>query len=69
MTGDASARLRTALELFEVGEQLVRSRLRRTHPDWEEHEVEAAVQRWLRDRPDAPYGDHPGGPSARVIRG
>lgn len=60
-------RMRTAFELFEVGEQLMRTRLRRTHPDWSDEEVDAATRRWLWERPGAPHGDYPGGPSSRVI--
>ncbi len=56
-----------ALEMAEVGEQLVRSRLSREHPDWGADEVEGAVLRWRHDRPGAPHGDHPGPPSTRFL--
>jgi hypothetical protein len=64
---EAAAKLRTALDLYEVGEQMQRSRLRRENPDADEATVEAALVRWRLDRPNAPYGDHPGRPSGRII--
>lgn len=68
MPGSTPAeRLRTAVELFEVGEQLMRSRLRREHPDWDDDQVQAAIVRWLRERPGAEFGDFPGPASARVL--
>ncbi|MFV0458309.1 MAG: hypothetical protein ACK5MT_06015 [Actinomycetales bacterium] len=69
MSETAADRLRIALELFEVGEQLVRSRLRREHPDWDDDRIDSEFRQWLRHRPGAPFGDFPGGPSARVIHG
>lgn len=63
----AASRLRTALELFEVGEQMMRARLAREHPEWDASQIDAAIHRWLRDRPGAEHGDHPGGPSKRTL--
>lgn len=60
-------RLRIALELSEVGEEMQRLRLRRENPEWGDAEVEAAMVRWMQHRPGAPNGDHPGPPSTRVI--
>lgn len=60
-------RLRTALELAAVGEQMVRMRLTRDHPDWDEDRIQSAMEHWMQDRPGAPYGDHPGSPSSRVL--
>lgn len=67
MSATPAARLLTALELFELGEQLMRTRLRREHPEWGDEELDAAIRRWLHDRPGAPIGDHPGPASTRVI--
>lgn len=63
----AASRLRTALELLEVGEQMMRARLAREHPEWDASQVDAAIHRWLRHRPGAAYGDYPGGPSNRTL--
>ncbi|HHU08865.1 MAG TPA: hypothetical protein GXZ60_02435 [Intrasporangiaceae bacterium] len=70
MTADTpAARLRVALEMADLGEQLVRSRLRRDHPDWTDEQVQAGIDRWRRDRPGALFGDYPGPRSSRVIQG
>lgn len=60
-------RIRMALELAEVGEQMQRMRLRRENPDWDADAVEAAMIRWMQHRPGAPHGDYPGPASTRVI--
>lgn len=60
-------RLLAALELYEVGEQMARARLRREHPDFDDAAIETAVVRWRQERPGAPYGDHPGPPSTRTL--
>lgn len=62
-------RLRIALEMADLGEQLVRSRLRRDHPDWTDEQVQAVIDRWRQDRPGAPFGDYPGPRSTQVIKG
>ena len=54
---EAAARLRVAMELFETGVEMMRQNLRRDHPDLSEHEVEARVKAWLRERPGAEFGD------------
>lgn len=66
-TSTPEERLRVALELAEVGELMMRSRLRRERPELDDKGLQAAIERWLRDRPDAPFGDYPGQPSARVL--
>lgn len=53
----AAARLRVALELFETGVEMKRQKLRRDHPGLSEHEIEARVAAWLRERPGAEFGD------------
>jgi hypothetical protein len=60
MSDTAARRLEDALELADLAERMVESRLRREHPDWSEAAIEAAVLAWLRERPGAPHGDAPG---------
>lgn len=60
-------RLRIALDLAGVGEQMMRTRLRREHPEYDDAMLEAAMIRWMQDRPGAPVGDHPGPPSTHVL--
>lgn len=68
MTTDSpEARLRLALEMSEVGMQMMRTRLRRENPQRGDDEIQSAMESWLRNRPDAPFGDFPGGPSGRVL--
>lgn len=49
--------LRTALELTELGAQLLAQRYRREHPRASETEVRRVVEEWLADRAQAPDGD------------
>jgi hypothetical protein len=51
--------LRTALDLLDDAEELLRQRLRRT-TSMSEQEIEARVLAWLHERPGAPHGDAPG---------
>lgn len=63
MTGGSSspsARMRIALDLFELAEMILRQKLRRTRPGDSETEVEAAVRAWRAARPGAERGDAPG---------
>jgi hypothetical protein len=62
----AAERLLVALELYEVGERMLRQRLRRERPHATLDEIDAEVGRWLRRRPGAEHGDHPGPPSTRT---
>ncbi|HEX3526486.1 MAG TPA: hypothetical protein VH988_05420 [Thermoanaerobaculia bacterium] len=57
-------RFRTTLELFELGEAMLRQKLRRKHPLESEAEIEARVQEWLERRPGAEHGDGVGRPVA-----
>ena len=59
-TSTPAERLRIALDLFALGEQMMRARLSREHPEWTEPQVQAAIEEWLRDRPGAEFGDCPG---------
>ncbi|MGH8938523.1 MAG: hypothetical protein ACRDV2_04155 [Actinomycetes bacterium] len=63
----AAERLRVALELYEVGERMLRQRLRREQPHATPDEIDAEVGRWLRRRPGAEHGDYPGPRSARTL--
>lgn len=42
--------LRMALEMYELGIELTRVRLRRDHPGWSDEQVEQALKHWLRNR-------------------
>jgi hypothetical protein len=55
-------RFRTTLALFEVGEAMLRQKLRRKHPGATEAEIEAHVREWLERRPGAEQGDGVGRP-------
>jgi hypothetical protein len=55
---------RTALDLFEIGIEVMRQNLRRAHPDASPQEVEERLLAWLHHRPGAESGDCPG----RVVR-
>ncbi|MDP8968489.1 MAG: hypothetical protein M3N04_07810 [Actinomycetota bacterium] len=65
MDGDPAARLRIALELHALGEQMFRQRLRRERPGITAAELDRAVRAWLRERPGAEHGDAIGPPSRR----
>jgi len=65
MDGDPAARLRVALDLHTLGEQMLRQRLRREQPQIAAAELDAAVAAWLRERPGAELGDAVGLPSRR----
>jgi len=51
--------------MFEVGEQMQRSRLRRLNPQASDAEIDEAVRSWLLARPGATFGDADGRPSQR----
>jgi hypothetical protein len=62
MSEDAAARLRLALDMFTTGEDMVRERMRRVHPDWTERQIHEQIGAWLRERPGAEHGDGEGRP-------
>jgi len=49
--------LALALELTELGSELVAQRYRREHPAASDDEVDEAVAAWFAQRPGAPDGD------------
>jgi len=53
------------LELHDLGERMLRQRLRREHPQITDPDLDDAVRTWLRERPGAEYGDAAGPPSTR----
>ena len=62
---DAGQRLRPALEMFDFGVRMQRCRLRRTHPDVDDAEVDMLMTEWMLDRPGAQDGDCAGPVSRR----
>lgn len=61
-------KLRAALELHDVGVELMRQNLRRRHPDASDEEIDDMLTDWLRTRPGAEHGDAAGRPTTRVLR-
>jgi hypothetical protein len=59
----AARRFRLALDMYELGERMVRQRLRREHPAADDRTIERLVGEWLRDRPGARDGDAVGRPA------
>jgi hypothetical protein len=53
-------RFRVALELYDLGEKMLRQRILREHPEASADEVEARVRQWLARRPGAQHGDAAG---------
>lgn len=68
MGSPEAERLRIALEMYEAGEQMVRLRLRREHPAWDDAEVEVAVTAWRLHRPGEVAGDVAGPVTQRADR-
>ncbi len=66
-TSDAAARIRAALDLYEVGEAMLRQRIRRENPGATEIDVEREIAAWLAHRPGAEFADYPGPASDRVL--
>ena len=62
-------RIRIALDLYEVGEGMMRARLKREKPRADDAEIQFLIERWLRTRPGAEHGDYPGEPSGRWLGG
>jgi hypothetical protein len=49
----AAARLRLALDLYQAGEELMRQKLRREHPEATGDAIERLLDEWLATRPGA----------------
>jgi hypothetical protein len=56
----AGERIETALELFDLAIDLLRTRLRREQPDLRDEEIEEALRIWMLRRPGAEHGDSVG---------
>lgn len=61
----AARRLILALDMYELGEQMQRARLRRLNPAASEADIDTAIRSWLLTRPGAAVGDAEGRPSSR----
>ena len=57
-------RFRLALELFDLGERMMRQKLRRSRPNATQAEADAFVAKWLHERRGAELGDADGLPVA-----
>ena len=58
-------RFRMALDMYEFGERMARSGLRRRNPDATEEQIARMLREWRVARPGAPNGDAAGRPSRR----
>ena len=66
MTHDRVAlRFKLALDMYDFGERMAYSGLRRRHPDASEGEIAQMLRAWRLSRPGAPAGDAAGRPSHR----
>lgn len=61
-TSSAADAFRTTLDLFDMGLDLMRQNLRRSHPGSGDAEIERLLGDWLLDRPGAESGDCTGRP-------
>ena len=59
---------RMALDLFQIGVDVMRQNLRRRHPEARDDEIEQRLGEWLQERPGAECGDCPGRPVDVVAR-
>jgi hypothetical protein len=57
---EGSKKLRLAFDLYEAGEEMMRSSLRRRHPSASPAAIERMLAEWLSQRPGAEHGDCPG---------
>jgi hypothetical protein len=60
----AAERFQVALALFELGERMLRQRLKRRQPEASEAQIDELIAQWLRRRPGAEHGDSQGRPIA-----
>ena len=61
----AANRLRLALDMYEFGERMQRTRLRRLHPQASDTQIDAGIRAWLASRRTARSSDAVGKPSSR----
>lgn len=62
LSDTAQERFTVALELAELAEQMLRSRVRRKHPEYGDADIERIVDAWYAERPGAEHGDAMGRP-------
>ena len=62
---EVEQRFRLALDMYEFGERMQRSRLRRHYPQAAGEQIDAMLRAWRESRPGAPHGDAAGRPSDR----
>ena len=55
-------RMEIAFDLFDLAEDMIRTRVLRENPSATEQDLEHAVDAWMRHRPGAENGDAPGQP-------
>lgn len=55
-----ATRLEAALEMAELGVEMMREQLRRLHPENSPEEIGRRLNDWLRERPGAQWGDAEG---------
>ncbi len=58
-------RFRLALDMYEFGERMALSALRRRHPHATDEQITLMLREWRQTRPGAPAGDAAGRPSHR----
>lgn len=63
--GRVAERVRLALDMYEFGERMARSGLRRRHPGATGEQITRMLAEWRTARPGAPSGDAAGRPSRR----
>jgi hypothetical protein len=57
-------RFQLALDLYDLGERMLRQKLRRQRPPATEAEIDAEIAEWQGHRPGAEHGDSDGVPVA-----
>lgn len=63
----AAARLRQAVEMHDLGVEMMRARLRREDPSLSEERLSARIAAWLQTRPGAEHGDADGAKGTREV--
>jgi len=60
LSTDPATRFRTALALADAGIEMMRAQIMRKEPSLTPKQVQARLNKWLRQRPGAESGDGPG---------